>query len=139
MALSAFDDRSSEPTEPELTEILRATAVLWEKLRAEIASSFDPVEEDWTFSGKKWGWALRLKHKRRAILYMTPTEGFFVVGFALGEKAVEAAHSGNLPPGVIEQIDGSQKYAEGRAVRLEVRAPQDVDTVMCIAEIKMSN
>jgi hypothetical protein len=139
MALSAFDDKSREPTAPELAEVLRGTAVLWEKLTSEIASLFDPVAEDWTFSGKKWGWALRLKHKKRAILYMTPTEGFFVVGFALGEKAVKAARAADLPLSLIEQIGGSQKYAEGRAVRLEVKAPEDVDNVMSIAVIKMSN
>ena len=139
MALSAFDDKNREPTAPEVAEVLRGTAALWEKLTSEIASLFDPVAQEWTFSGKKWGWALRLKHKKRAILYMTPTEDFFVVGFALGEKAAKAAHASDLPPGLIEQIDGSQKYAEGRAVRLEVKATEDVDNVVSIAVIKMSN
>lgn len=51
---------------------------------------------DWGFSGKKWGWGLRLKQKKRAVVYLTPTNGHFWAGFALGQKAVDAAFdSGN--------------------------------------------
>ena len=139
MAFSAFDDKSREPSDPELEEVLQSTADLWTALKTEIAARYDPVIEDWTFSGKNWGWALRLKHRKRAILYLTPSTGFFYAGFALGEKAVTAAHSSDLPPAVISLIDGSQKYAEGRAVRLEVMTPEDVDNVISIAAIKMAN
>ena len=139
MAFSAFDDKAREPTPAAVAEVLDSSADLWIDLRNQVASHFDPLAEDWVFSGKKWGWALRLKQKKRAVLYLTPSTGFFFAGFALGEKAVAAAHTSDLPKHLLEAIDDSQKYAEGRAVRLEVRSPADVDNVIKLAAIKMAN
>ncbi len=139
MALSAFDDKSCEPQLGELTEVLGQTAPLWDRLIADVRSRFEPLSEDWGFSGKKWGWALRLKHKKRAVLYLTPSDGFFYAGFALGQKAVDAAHKSDLPTSVLEIIDGSQKFAEGRGVRLEVRTDADAKSASQLADIKMAN
>ena len=60
MALSAFDDKSDEPLRGELTEVLGQAAQLWDQLISNLRCRFDPLAEDWGFSGKKWGWALRL-------------------------------------------------------------------------------
>ena len=60
-------------------------------------------------------------------------------GFALGEKAVKAAHQSKLPKAVLDLIDSAPKYAEGRAVRLEVRTKKDVALVEKLAAIKMAN
>ena len=139
MAFSAFDDKNHEPTDQEVAEVVADTAKLWIDLRSEIASLHDPLSEDWVFSGKKWGWALRLKHKKRAVLYMTPVKGFFYAGFALGQKAVDAAHESDLPQSILDLIDGSQKYAEGRAVRIEVRWEEDLRHVVGVAAVKMAN
>jgi hypothetical protein len=139
MAFSALDDKARVPTEADVAEVLADSADPWIDLKDLMASQFDPLAEDWTFSGKKWGWSLRLKHKKRAVLYMTPSTGFFYVGFALGEKAAATAQNSDLPQSVLEIIDSSQKYAKGRAVRLEVRSAEDLDTVASIAAIKMAN
>ena len=139
MALSAFDDTSRGPSDRQVADALGDVNDLWDGLRAEIASRFDPIAEDWTFSGKQWGWSLRLKHKKRAVLYMTPSDGLFFVGFALGVQAVAAAQEAGLPKRLLEIIEGSQKYAEGRAVRLEVTTPAGVDWAVILAEIKMAN
>lgn len=139
MAYGALEDKATEPTDADVAEVLGEASPLWIDLKALIASQFDPLAEDWTFSGKKWGWSLRLRHKKRAILYMTPSNGFFYVGFALGEKAVAAARDSDLPQDILKHIDESQKYAEGRAVRLEVRSSEDLDSIAGIAAIKMAN
>jgi len=64
-----------------------------------------------------------LKQKKRTVLYMTPCKGYFLVGFALGEKAVDAA----------------QKFAEGRGVRLEIRNKPAREQAKLLAAIKMTN
>ncbi len=138
MALSAFDDKSREPQRGELTDVLGDAARLWDELISNVRSRFDPLTEEWGFSGKKWGWALRLKHKKRAVLYLTPSEEFFLAGFALGQKAVDAAHESDLPRTVLDIIDNSQRFAEGRGVRLEVRSESDVRVVSQLADIKMT-
>ncbi len=139
MAFSAFDDKAREPTDADVAKVLADVSPLWVTLKDLVASEFVPLAEDWIFSGKKWGWSLRLKHKKRAVLYMTPSTGFFYVGFALGEKAAATAQNSDLPQSVLEIIDSSQKYAEGRAVRLEVRSAPDLENVISVATIKMEN
>lgn len=139
MALSAFDDRSTEPGEPELGQVLGRAAPAWNLLTTLLAEKYEPLTETWKFSGAKWGWSLQLKRRKRTVLYLTPGRSRFVVGFALDEKAVRAAHESGLPPAVLDIIDSATKYAEGRAVRLEVRNQRDARAVERLAAIKMAN
>ncbi len=138
MALSAFDDKAKQPEDADLARVLRRSFASWNKLKAAIASNFPPLSVDWGFAGKAYGWSLGLKQNKRTVLYMTPCEGHFLASFALGEKAVKAAHNSDLPTSVLQVIDSAKKYAEGRGVRLEVRNAKDVRHVEKLAIIKMS-
>ena len=139
MALSAFDDKSREPLPEELDEVLGRAGARWRELVEHLAAEYEPLGADWTFAGANWGWSLRLERKKRAILYLTPRRRHFLAGFALGEKAVAAARESGLPDPVLEIIDGARKYAEGRAVRLEVRTRKDLEAVKRLAAVKMAN
>ena len=57
-----------------------------------LAERIDLISQVWGFSSRSTAWGLRLRRKERVILYMTPQSGQFLVSFALGEKAVAAAH-----------------------------------------------
>ena len=138
MALSALDDKSRVPTESALAGVLGPAGELWDELRERLATEFPPLTEKWGYSGKKWGWVLALKQKKRTIVYLTPSENFFHAGFALGEKAVAAIRQGGLPPSVLRIIESAPKYAEGRGVRLEVHSAEDVAHTLRIAAAKMS-
>lgn len=48
-----------------------------------------------------------------------------------------AARRADLPKNVLKLIDEAKKYAEGRAVRLEVRTKADLAHVATIAACKM--
>jgi hypothetical protein len=139
MALSAFADESSAPRAIELTEVLGRTSALWDKLRDHLASEYQPLGEKWYYSGQRWGWSLQLKQKKRTILYMTPMNGHFLAGFALGARAVRAAYESDSPDSLLSIIDSATKYAEGKAVRIEVRTKNDLDNTEKLAAIKMSN
>ena len=139
MALSAFDDKTKPPQDDDLVATLGKTSKLWNVLTETIAAKFAPVVMEWGFSGKAYGWGLRLKRDKRAILYMTPCRGYFLVSFALGEKAVKAAHESRLPASILKTIDDAPKYAEGRGVRFEVRTVKDISPLETLAEIKMAN
>jgi hypothetical protein len=138
MALSSLDDKSQVPTEEDLDRVLGASKVLWDRLVAGVAKKYPPLTEKWGFAGKKWGWSLALKQKKRAIVYLTPATSFFYAGYALGEKAVSYAKNLDLSTEILELIDSSPKYAEGRGVRIEVKSEGDVKQVLLIAEAKMS-
>lgn len=68
-----------------------------------------------------------------------PCQGCFLAALVLGEKAVKAAHKSDLPDSVLAVTDGERKYAEGRAVRIEVRTKEDLRNVQKLAAIKMAN
>ena len=139
MTLSVFSDKSRLPQDTDLAATLGSTFVFWNELKRLMASKFTPLSVEWGYSSMKTGWGLRLKREKRTILYMTPREGYFMASFALGEKAVNAAHESDLPISVLKVIDGAKKYAEGRGVRLEVRSAEDVRNVEKLAVIKMAN
>lgn len=139
MALSAFDDKSKQPQEKDLAATLGSTHVFWNELKKVIAVRFAPLSIEWGFTSKKTGWGLRLKHEKRTILYMTPCKGYFLVSFALGEKAVKTAHESDLPVSILKIIDNAKRYVEGRGVRLEVRSAEDVRNVEKLAMVKMAN
>jgi hypothetical protein len=137
--LSVFGDKSKPPQDDDLAATLGSTFVFWNELKRLIASRFAPLLVEWGFASKKTGWGLRLKREKRTILYMTPCKGHFMASFALGEKAVKAAHDSDLPISVLKVIDSAKKYAEGRGVRLEVRSATDVRNVEKLAVIKVAN
>ena len=139
MAFTGFYEKTKEPTEKELEEALGPAIELWDELRRLIARELPPLAEEWVFGGQKYGWSLRLKQKKRAVLYMKPLEGRFLASFAFGEKAVQAAHKSGLPVSVLKLIDDAPRYAEGRAVRLEIKAVREVRSAVKLAAIKMAN
>jgi hypothetical protein len=139
MALSAFTDKARKPEWDDLRQVLGRSSVSWQALTEWLAKRFPPLEEEWVFYSKKWGWSLRLKQKKRAILYMTPCAKQFRVGFILGEKAVAAALGMKLPQGLARKIETAERYVEGRAIRLEIRYKKDLAAVKLLADAKMAN
>jgi hypothetical protein len=82
---------------------------------------------------------MRVKHKERVILYMTPCEGYFLASLALGDKALKAAKESTLPRKVLKIIAGSKRYAEGTGIRLEIRNTADMQSAEKLARIKLSH
>jgi hypothetical protein len=129
MALSAFEDKATPPGDRALAEVLGSTSRLWERLKHDLEQAYGPLIGEWDFSGKAYGWSFRLKQKKRTLVYMTPCRAHFLASFALGEKACRAAHAAGLPAPVRALIDGAPQYAEGRGLRIPVRASRDLESV----------
>ncbi|MGZ5436916.1 MAG: DUF3788 family protein [Pyrinomonadaceae bacterium] len=136
MALSAFTDKAHQPTDKDLRSVLAKSYTAWVRLIELVSDRIAPILPVWGFASAKFGWSMRLKRKDRVILYMTPREDHFLVSFALGEKAVAAAHAHKLPATVLTAIESAPKYAEGRGVRIEVRQVREVSALATLAEIK---
>jgi hypothetical protein len=138
MALSAFDDKLKKPGAGDLKRMLGRTSAHWANLKTHIAAEYAPLDETWNFAGANWGWSLRLKRKKRTVLYMTPCKGHFLVGFVLGEKVVRTAHDSSLPDSILTVIDDAKKYAEGRGIRIEIRNKKNLEITKKLAAIKMA-
>jgi len=137
MLPNAFIGKSGPPTDVELTGELGDSRRLWDHLLARLASECNVVDREWNSYSKKAGWSLRLKVKKRNILYLGPCHGSFRVAFVLGDRAVAAVSSSKLPRAILELVENGQHYPEGTAVRFDVGGAKDVDAVLKLAAIKL--
>ncbi len=139
MAPNAFIGKSEPPTEAELTAELGDTRRLWDDVMSRLASECNIVDQEWNSYSKKAGWSVRLKVKKRNIVYLAPWHGGFRVAFVLGGRAVAAVHEAKLPRAVVKLVEEGQRYPEGTGVRFDVKRAKDVDAVIQLAAIKLKN
>ena len=139
MLPNAFIDKPKQPTAAELTAALGSAKALWDQLLAGLADEHNLTVQEWNSYSRKAGWSLRLKHKDRNILYLTPCNGCFFVSFTLGDKAVQAARQSGLPPSVIKIINEARRYAEGTGVRMEMKKPNEIEIAKKLAAIKLAH
>jgi Protein of unknown function (DUF3788) len=135
MSPNAFIGRTKPPTDEELSTELGAARALWDELLTELAL---PIQE-WNSYSPKAGWSMKLKLKKRTILYLSPCHDSFRVAFILGDKAMEVARQLKLPKAVLKIIDEAPHYPEGSGVRLEIAAHKDLAAVKKLAEVKLAN
>ncbi len=132
----SLDDKTQPPNDAALAKALGKAKMLWDEYARHIAEEHGPVTEAWGFYKS---WSLRLKQKKRTIVYLLPRDGYFLCAFVYGEKATAEARRARLPKDVLKTIDEAPVYAEGRGFRLEVRKKQDLETMKKLAAIKMAN
>ena len=134
MKPNAFIGKKDQPTEKEVASALGSSKQLWQKLISELR-----LEPEWNSYSIKAGWSLKMKQKKRTILYLGPCEGSFRAAFVLGDKAIAAAKAIALPKRVLKMIAEAKKYPEGTAVRFEDVKADDLDAIEKLAEIKAAN
>ncbi len=137
MLPNAFIGNLKEPTAEELAAALGAAKAQWDQLLARLAAEWNLVAAEWHSYSPKAGWALRLKMKKRNIVYLAPSRGSFRVTFILGDRAVDAARQGTLPRRVVRLVEEGKRYPEGTAVRFEVTASRDIPAIVKLASIKL--
>jgi len=138
MALSVLDDKSVEPVASDVAEVLGPSEELWYELIARMEASYGPLTEAWGFSGAKYGWSLRLKQKKRTILYLIPQSDTFLVGIVLGDRALSLLRWDDLSPEVLHAIDEAPRYGEGTGFRIPVAQAADCADIEIVIEAKMS-
>ena len=137
-ALNAFLGKPTQPTETEIEAALGKTAELWKQLIRWLAD-LGVTEQEWKSTSPKYGWSLRLKLKKRTIVYLAPCNDCFRVAFVLGDRAVAAARQSNLPKRTLQLLNEATRYAEGTGLRLIVKAAKDLSSIRKIASVKLAN
>jgi hypothetical protein len=135
---NAFIGKTTQPTDEEVTTALDATSEVWMQLVDWLADQ-GVAEEEWNSSGRKYGWSLRLKQKKRTIVYLSPCAGCFRVAFVLGDRAIAAARQSDLSKSTLLLLDEAPRYAEGTGVRLMVKGAKDLAAIRKLALIKLAN
>jgi len=136
--LNAFVGKTTTPTAEEVAAAPGPAAEVWKQLVDWMAEQEVTVQE-WNSYSAKSGWAMRLKVKKRNIVYLSPCSGCFRVAFVLGDRAVAAARQSDLPKSTLKLLDEAPKYPEGTGVRLVVKAAKDLVAIRQFALIKLAN
>lgn len=139
MAFSILGDKTVEPTDEQLFEVLGNAFPLWEQIIRYVDEKHGLSEAVWRFTGEKWGWNLRVIRKKRNILYFTPQQEYFINGFVFGGKAILAAEESDLPLYIMDTIHNAPKYAEGTGFRVEVRTREDAAVIQKLIDIKIAH
>jgi hypothetical protein len=74
---SIFLDKNERPTAQNIRDALGETFDLWRQFIDFTKSLYPDAQEEWHFSGEKFGWSYRIKDKKRVILYLLPRDRFF--------------------------------------------------------------
>ena len=139
MSENAFIDKPEPPTDGELAAALGPAKAVWDQLLTELEADFGVNVHEWNSYSPKAGWSLRVKQKRRTIVWLGPRWGSFNVAFILGDKAMRAARQVKLPQRIVKVMNEAPKYPEGTGIRLEVRASRDIGTLKKLAAVKVAN
>jgi hypothetical protein len=135
---NAFIGKAAMPTAEEAAAVLGPAAELWKELIDWFAEQGATVQE-WNSYSLKAGWALRLKVKKRNIVYLSPCAGCFRVAFIFGDRAIAAARQGNPSKSILKLIDEAPRYPEGTGLRLLVKAQRDLAAIRKLGLIKLAN
>ena len=139
LPVNAFVGQSKPPSNVELAAALGPAKTVWDQLIAELAGECGLADQEWNSYSLKAGWALRLKREQRNIVYLSPCSDCFLASFALGDKAVQAARQSKLPTALLKIINDARRYAEGTAVRLQIKSVQDISPVKILVAVKLAN
>ena len=139
MEANAFIGKAKKPTEEELAAALGPAKAVWDLFIAGLAEENGVDVREWNSYSAKAGWSLRLKRKKRTIVWLAPCQGSFRVAFILGDKAMKAARECAFPKSVVKILDETPQYPEGTGVRIAVKAAKDIAVLKKLAEIKLAN
>lgn len=138
MGEGAFGDSTRRPSSEDVARELGGSWKAWQALTGWLSDRFAPLTEEWRFMGAQWGWSLRVKRKKRTIIYLLPCQKYFRVTLILGDKAVKKVLQSDLPELVMTEIRRSKKYPEGRVVRFEIRFKKELPAIIRLVDAKMS-
>jgi len=139
METSIFMDLSKKPETTDLVIPLGNTFPFWQEISDFVFAKYPAAIEDWHVSVKKYGWGFRLKDKKRAIIYLSPREGFFRVTMVFGQKATDQILSSEISADIKEELMNSKVYVEGRVLRLEIHDDSLLKDIKKLVEIKIAN
>lgn len=136
MALSIFDEKANQPSDDVLSKTLGEIYPVWNDLKNYALSKNNDYYEEWSFTGKNYGWGFRIREKKRVIVYMTPNKDHFLFSVVFGEKATNEALESEISKDIKGIISSAKVYAEGRGIRMEVKNKMIVSDLKKLIDIK---
>ncbi len=135
---NAFVNKPAQPTRDDLIAALGSSSLVWQQLLIWFEEQGVHGQE-WKSVSLRYGWSLRLKLKKRTIVYLSPCHGCFRAAFVLGDRAVAATRKIDLPKRVAESIAAAPRYGEVTGIRLVVKEARDMAPIRLLARVKLDH
>ena len=136
--MSCFDNKNLPPGDPDLKNCLGDAYECWITIRDAALNAGQYNTSEWNFGGNKFGWNLRIRDRKRVVIYLTPQLNYMMIAFVLGEAASKEALSADIADEIKYEINSARVYAEGRGFRLRV-APALVKDILELIRIKSAH
>lgn len=104
---------SKQPSEAEILEKIGDKYTKYEAFRQEAESSSWKFSADWKNS-KQSGWFQTADINGKRMYYFFPKGGGFIFRIVFNDKAIEAIKKGHFPGFIIEELEKTKKYHEGK-------------------------
>jgi len=131
---SRYGKKPAAPSYTELKQLFGTSFPEYQDLLKQTAS----LTHEWMFYGPKYGWKIKIFTKAKVLLYLTPKENAFTLGFAVRDDEREALLKSKLPKTTIDELKSAKRYPEGYPVRFEVKTKNDMNPVRLVVETLMS-
>lgn len=139
MSDNAFIGKMDQPSEAELTAALGPAKEVWDRLLAGLAEEHGVDIREWKCHSPKWGWVLRVKLKKRTIVWLSPCPDCIEVLFIFGARAMAVLQQCELPKRIVKALSEAPKYPEGTGLRLKVNRPREIAALRKLAAVKIAN
>ncbi|WP_291132201.1 DUF3788 family protein [Flavobacterium sp. UBA7682] len=136
---SIFTNKSETPNEVQLQEALGKTYVYWQTFAEHTKKLYPKAICEWNFSNEKFGWSLRIKDKKRVIIYLLPRDNFFKVAFVFGQKATDEIMTSNISESIKKELLATKVHAEGRGIRIDIKDETLQNDILNLIEIKINH
>lgn len=111
---------------------------LWAGIVRAVEELASPLDLEWKPSKSAFGHVCKLRHKKRTLLYLLPEPASVTVAIVLGERAFGLAMASTLSAAIKKSLSEARPYAEGRGIRVPVRATRDLATIKKLVTIKLT-
>ena len=137
--VSIFTDKSIVPTESDIENALAEMYDYWQQIVALANNRYPENTKEWFISVAKYGWAFRIKDKKRALLYLLPREGFFKISFVFGQKATNEVLESTVSEIIKDKLKSAKAYREGRGLMIEIKDGSLLNDIKILIDIKLKN
>ena len=139
MESSYFTDLTKTPGNEDLKIAIGSLFPMWMEIRDFTFEKYQLAIEEWFVSVKKFGWCYRIKDKKRAIIYLSPRTGYFIVTMVFGQKATDKILAAEISGNIKTELMSSKVYMEGRVLRLDIHDNLYINDIKKLVEIKIAN
>lgn len=137
MAENQFKNKAEPPDELLIQQRLGLNYENLEAIRSIVKEQTDDTEEEWKYYGPKNGWILKKYYKKRNLFFISINDGFFKITFVFGDIAVDQVLVSDVSDKLKNELTTARKYAEGRALSIEVDDSSSLSEIKELIRIKI--